>query len=211
MPYERNYVIMEEKGKVYGMARCSTKRQDVEYEITELKKQGVPEENIFIEYISGKTELAKRVELDRLLKTVNPGDTIITTDITRIARNPKVFYEILEIVEEKKLCLKVGTLTADCRNDELDIMTSTMLQVMSIFANFDLKMKIFQIKLGLTNAVANGTKLGRPAVQTKEAIPAEFYKYFNMYLNKAITREECQRLVPCGHTTFYKYKKIIES
>lgn len=201
---------MEEKGTTYGIARCSTRRQDAQYEITELKKQGVKEENIFIEYISGKADLAKRTELDRLLKTVKTGDIIITTDITRIARNPKVFLDVLEVVEKKKLCLKVGTLVADCRNDELDIMTSTMLQVMSIFANFDLKMKVFQIKLGLANAVANKKKLGRPPVQSVEDIPPEFFKYYNMYLKKSITREECQRLVPCGHTTFYKYKKIIE-
>ena len=200
---------MDNIGNIYGLARCSTQRQDVEYEITELMKKGVPRENIFIEYISGKTDLAKRSELDKLLKIVKQGDTIMATDITRIARNPKVFFEILEFVENNKLCLIVGTLKADCRNDELDIMTSTMLQVMAIFASFDLKMKVFQIKLGLNNAVAQGKVLGRPP-KTKDNISDIFYKYYSQYKNKQINLTELSKLSGCCRNTCYNYIKIIE-
>ena len=42
----------------YGIARCSTNKQDVQYEITELVKKGVPKQNIFIEYITGKADLS---------------------------------------------------------------------------------------------------------------------------------------------------------
>ena len=185
---------MEKIGTRYGIARCSTTKQDVEYEITELMKKGVKKENIFIEYISGKTELSKRVELDKLLKIVKPGDTIVATDITRIARNPKVFYEILDFVENNKLCLEVGTLKADCRTDKLDIMTSTMLQILSVFASFDVKMKSFQVKLGLANAVANNKKLGRPKL-TKDVIPDNFYKNLDLYNKGSINKTEFARIM----------------
>ena len=36
------------ENKKYGFARCSTKKQDVAYEIKSLVDQGVPRENIFI-------------------------------------------------------------------------------------------------------------------------------------------------------------------
>lgn len=135
---------MNDTNEVYGIARCSTNKQDVEYEVNELIKKGVPRENIFIEYITGKADLDKRIELNKLFKIVKPGiSKIVATDITRIARNPKTFYEIMEFIEKNKLCLQVGTLVCDCRNEELDIMTSTMLQVLAIFASFDLKMKKF--------------------------------------------------------------------
>lgn len=185
---------MEENGTRYGIARCSTTKQDAEYEVTELIKRDVKKENIFIEYISGKSELSKRVELDKLLKIVKPGDTIVATDITRIARNPKVFYEILEFVENNKLCLEVGTLKADCRTDELDIMTSTMLQILSVFASFDVKMKSFQVKLGLANAVANNKTLGRPKY-TKNDIPDNFYKNLDLYNKGNINKTEFARIM----------------
>ena len=185
---------MEENGTRYGIARCSTTKQDAEYEVTELIKRDVKKENIFIEYISGKSELSKRVELDKLLKIVKPGDTIVATDITRIVRNPKVFYEILEFVENNKLCLEVGTLKADCRTDELDIMTSTMLQILSVFASFDVKMKSFQVKLGLANAVANNKTLGRPKY-TKNDIPDNFYKNLDLYNKGNINKTEFARIM----------------
>lgn len=205
---------MIDNKETYGIARCSTNRQDVEYEITELVNKGVPRENIFIEYISGKTDLAKRTELDKLMKIVKPGiSKIVATDITRIARNPKVFYEILEFVENNKLCLEVGTLVADCRKDELDIMTSTMLQVLSVFASFDLKMKTFQIKLGLRNAVAQGKKLGRKYL-TKEDLENDpkFLKYYAQWKNKKITLCEMTRLLEYkSRTTTYEHIKLFES
>ena len=203
---------MTDNSETYGIARCSTQRQDVEYEINELIKKGVPKENIFIEYITGKADLSKRTELDKLMKIVKPGiSKIVATDITRIARNPKTFYEIMEFIENNKLCLEVGTLVADCRNDEMDIMTSTMLQVLSIFASFDLKMKVFQIKLGLKNAVDKGIKLGRPVV-TKEKLENDpkFLKYYLQWKNNQITLCEMARLWGRCRNTCYNNIKIFE-
>lgn len=204
---------MNDTNEVYGIARCSTSKQDVEYEINELVKKGVPKENIFIEYISGKADLNKRTELDKLFKIVKPGiSKIIATDITRIARNPKTFYEILEFIENNKLCLEIGSLVCDCRNDELDIMTSTMLQVLSVFASFDLKMKKFQIKLGLKNAVDKGVKLGRKPV-TKKTLENDpmFMKYYAQYKAKQINLCEMARLWGKCRNTCYNNIKIYES
>ena len=204
---------MNDTNEVYGIARCSTSKQDVEYEINELVKKGVPKENIFIEYISGKADLNKRTELDKLFKIVKPGiSKIIATDITRIARNPKTFYEILEFIENNRLCLEIGSLVCDCRNDELDIMTSTMLQVLSVFASFDLKMKKFQIKLGLKNAIDNGVKLGRKPV-TKKTLENDpmFMKYYAQYKAKQINLCEMARLWGKCRNTCYNSIKIYES
>lgn len=204
---------MNDTNEVYGIARCSTSKQDVEYEINELVKKGVPKENIFIEYISGKADLNKRTELDKLFKIVKPGiSKIIATDITRIARNPKTFYEILEFIENNRLCLEIGSLVCDCRNDELDIMTSTMLQVLSVFASFDLKMKKFQIKLGLKNAIDKGVKLGRKPV-TKKTLENDpmFMKYYAQYKAKQINLCEMARLWGKCRNTCYNNIKIYES
>lgn len=204
---------MNDTNEVYGIARCSTSKQDVEYEINELVKKGVPKENIFIEYISGKADLNKRTELDKLFKIVKPGiSKIIATDITRIARNPKTFYEILEFIENNRLCLEIGSLVCDCRNDELDIMTSTMLQVLSVFASFDLKMKKFQIKLGLKNAVDKSVKLGRKPV-TKKTLENDpmFMKYYAQYKAKQINLCEMARLWGKCRNTCYNNIKIYES
>ena len=65
----------------YGYARCSTNelKQDIDRQKRELIKQGVAEENIYFEYESG-TKI-DRVEFNRLLETIDEGDTIIATEV----------------------------------------------------------------------------------------------------------------------------------
>lgn len=204
---------MNDTKEVYGIARCSTNRQDAEYEVNELIKKGVPKENIFIEYITGKADLDKRIELNKLFKIVKPGiSKIVATDITRIARNPKTFYEIMEFIEENKLCLQINTLVCDCRNEELDIMTSTLLQVLAIFSSFDLKMKNFQIRLGLQNAVDKGIQLGRKPV-TKKTLDNDpmFLKYYAQYKAGQINLSEMARLLRKCRNTMYNYISLYET
>ena len=203
---------MNDTNEVYGIARCSTQRQDVQYEVTELIRKGVPQENIFIEYISGKVDFDKRVELDKLFKIVKPGvSKIVATDITRLARNLKTFLEILDFVENNKLCLEVGSLVFDCRKDELDIMTSAMLQILAVFSSFDLKVKQFQIRLGLNNAVKKGIKLGRPIV-TKKTLENDpmFLKYYSQYKAGTINLSEMARLWGKCRNTCYNNIHIYE-
>lgn len=209
---KKGNLFMNDINEVYGIARCSTQRQDVQYEVTELIRKGVPQENIFIEYISGKVDFDKRVELDKLFKIVKPGvSKIVATDITRLARNLKTFLEILDFVENNKLCLEVGSLVFDCRKDELDIMTSAMLQILAVFSSFDLKVKQFQIRLGLNNAVKKGIKLGRPIV-TKKTLENDpmFLKYYLQYKAGTINLSEMARLWGKCRNTCYNNIRIYE-
>ena len=209
---KKGNLFMNDTNEIYGIARCSTQRQDVQYEVTELIRKGVPQENIFIEYISGKVDFDKRVELDKLFKIVKPGvSKIVATDITRLARNLKTFLEILDFVENNKLCLEVGSLVFDCRKDELDIMTSAMLQILAVFSSFDLKVKQFQIRLGLNNAVKKGIKLGRPIV-TKKTLENDpmFLKYYLQYKAGTINLSEMARLWGKCRNTCYNNIRIYE-
>lgn len=105
----------------YGYARCSTTidRQDVNRQKMELKKLGVKESNIFWEYESGaKTD---RKELNRLFEVVKQGDTIATTEVSRLTRSTKHLCEIMQMVQEKKLLLNIGgSFVVDCREDDID-------------------------------------------------------------------------------------------
>ena len=69
---------------VYGYCRCSTNetKQDVNRQKRELQKMGVSADMIFLEYESG-TKI-HRPELNKLLNSVTNGDTIVTTEISRI-------------------------------------------------------------------------------------------------------------------------------
>lgn len=74
---------------IYGYARCSTNEQmqDINRQIRELKQQGATDKTIYKEYESGTKD--DRMELNRLLTLIEPGDTIIATEVSRITRSTK--------------------------------------------------------------------------------------------------------------------------
>ena len=105
--------------------------------------------------------------------------------------------------------LVIGSLDVDCRSDNIEPMVEGMLKMMAVFAELDRKMKVYQINLGLKNAVKSGKTLGRPKT-TKEDIPDLFYKYYPMYKNNQINKKEFSRLSKLSYPSIYKYISIVE-
>lgn len=200
---------MNEKSRVYGYCRCSTNesKQDVEYQIKELVEKGIKKEDIYFEYQSGSRE--DRPVLSRILKDMVKGDSLYVTDITRLSRSTKQLCSIIDFINTNKMRLVIGSLDVDCRSDNIEPMVEGMLKMMAVFAELDRKMKVYQINLGLKNAVKSGKTLGRPKT-TKEDIPDFFYKYYPMYKNNQINKKEFSRLSKLSYPSIYKYISIVE-
>lgn len=201
----------EIESKKYGYARCSTTKQDVAYAVKALIDKGIPKCNIYIEYISGSKTRDERPEFNKLLSELerNPGSELHATDLTRIARNYKDVFELIQNVEKFHLLLEVSSLRVDCRVDKLDPISEITIMILGIFATFDLKLKRQQIILGLEQARASGKRLGAP-IKTKENIDEKFYKYYAQYKNKQINLTELSKLSGCCRNTCYNRIKIIE-
>ena len=96
---------------IYGYARCSIneKLQDINRQVRELKQQGATDKTIYLEYESGTRE--DRAELSKLLDVVRPGDTIITTEVSRITRSTKQLCEIIEFAKAQHIKLIIQCAT----------------------------------------------------------------------------------------------------
>lgn len=196
--------------KIYGYARCSTseEKQDIQRQVRELKQLGANDETIYLEYASGTKK--DRIEFNKMLNVADEGDTIVTTEVSRLSRSTRHLCEIIQIIKDKKIKLIIGnTMTIDCSKGELDPMTQAFLQMSGVFAELERNIISSRTKSGLENARAKGKVLGRPTT-TKEDIPALFYKHYPMYKNKTINITEFSRLCDMSRTTIYKYLKIIE-
>ena len=70
-----------------GYARCSTNesKQDIERQVRELKQAGA--ERVFLEYEHGDAVIKEQLSL--LLEQAQAGDTIITLEVSRLARSTK--------------------------------------------------------------------------------------------------------------------------
>lgn len=195
---------------VYGYCRCSTNesKQDVNRQKRELKAMGVEDSFIFLEYESA-TKL-NRPELNKMLGIVQDGDTIITTEISRITRSTKQLCDIIDLIKAKHLKLVIkDSLTIDCTStDSIDAMTNAFLLLAGVFAELERNMICDRVKSGMSNARAKGIKLGRPAL-TVDKIPSKVVALFDRYRNNQLTKTEYAKLCDISRPTLDKYIAIL--
>lgn len=193
---------------IYGYARCSTneKQQDIQRQVRELKQQGATDETIYLEYESGTK--VDRSELTKLLNIVKSGDTILSTEVSRITRSTKQLCDIIELAKDKQIKLILGSFVVDC-SKELDPMTEGMLKMMGVFAELERNMISQRVKSGMENAKSKGKIIGRP-ITTSDNIPNVFYRHYPKYKKGEINKKEFSRLCLLSYPTIYKYLRITE-
>ena len=194
---------------IYGYARCSTNedKQDIDRQVRELKTAGA--QQIFLEYEHGDS--AVKEQLFALLETAEKGDTIITLEVSRLARSTKQLCDIIDKVKAKHLKLSIlGSITVDCSNGDIDPMTNAFIQMSGVFAELELMIIRARVKSGMQNAKLKGAKIGRPQV-TKEDIPQIFYRHYPAYKSKQLNISEFARVCNLSRTTVYKYISLLES
>ncbi len=192
----------------HGYARCSTNedKQDINRQVRELKAAGA--ESLFIEYIHGDDDDKK--ELSLLLERATPGDTILTTEVSRLSRSTKQLCEIIDTIQRKQLRLEIlGSITIDCRSGQLDPMTKAFLQMSGIFAELELSMIRARVRSGMENARAKGRQIGRPQA-TVEDIPTAFLRHYPAYKSGSLNLSELARVCDISRTTAYKYIGLLE-
>lgn len=194
---------------IYGYARCSTneERQDIDRQKRELFSLGVTEDKyIYWEYESGTKD--GRVEFNKLLDIVTAGDTITTTEVSRLTRSTKHLCEILQTVKDKKLKLNIGgSFMVDCSKGVIDPMTEGMIKMWGVFAEMERNIISQRVKSGMDNAKAKGKQIGRPTT-TADSLPDKFWKYYKKYQLNELNISEFSRLMGCSRATIYKYIKI---
>lgn len=191
---------------IYGYSRCSTNesKQDLNRQTRELKAAGA--EFVFEEFEHGDSTTKK--ELNKLFEIVKDGDTIITSEVSRLSRSTKQLCDIIETVKNKRLCLRIlGSITIDCRDGKIDPMTEAFLQMAGVFAQLELSMIRDRVKSGMANAKAKGVKLGRKPL-TKDDLPDCFYRHLHLYQKKEINKVEFANLLNISRPTLDKYIRI---
>ena len=193
---------------IYGYARCSTSesRQDVQRQIRELKASGA--EKVVFEYEHGNAKVKQNLEM--LLEAAQPGDTILTTEVSRLSRSTQQLCEIIARIQQTRLRLTIlGSITVDCRSGALDPMTKAFLQMSGIFAELELSMIRARVKSGMAAARAKGKPIGRKPT-TKADIPAAFYRHYPAYASGQLNVSELARVCGLSRPTVYKYLRLIE-
>ena len=193
---------------IYGYARCSTNesKQDIDRQVRELKAAGA--EKVFLEYEHG--DAAVKQQLSLLLECSRPGDSLVTLEVSRLARSTQQLCQIIDQVKAKHLRLIItGSITLDCRQGHADPMSEAFLQMAGVFSQLELAMIRARVRSGMDNARAKGRVIGRPQA-TKEDIPASFLRHYPAYKTGHLNVSELARVCDLSRTTVYKYLSLLE-
>lgn len=190
----------------YGYARCSTTRdkQDIERQCIELRAGGA--ETIFSEYVSGTVR--NRPELQKLMATLNKGDTLTVTEVSRLSRSLHHLCHIIEDAIAKGIKLVCGSLVVDCTADKIDTMPLTMFYMMGVFAELERGTTVERIRSGIKNARQKGTTMGRPK-KTAADVPQTVIDLLPDYLSGKFDKTEYASLAGISRTALYKYLRLL--
>lgn len=143
-----------------GYARVSTDEQDVDHQVQALKAAGC--DHIYTDIVSGRSK--KRKVLSRLLRDLRPQDTLIVTQLDRVARNIRQFYEIMDSIYGAKATFK-------SLKEDFDFNKSIgrfIIGILALVAQFEADLISDRTKSGMAAAKARGSQVGQPEKFTKD-------------------------------------------
>lgn len=202
---------------IYGYARVSSKEQNLDRQLAELKKAGVEERNIFTDKESGKTFNRKAYNLlvgtKESASMLRENDLLIIYSIDRLGRN---YTEIMKqwqyITQEIKADIKVldmPLLDTSKQDNSLDsrFVAELVLQILSYVAQKEREnIKIRQAQ-GIKIAKEQGKHLGRPLAD----FPVNWKEIYTQWKNKDITAVEAMKKMELKKNTFYNLVKRYEN
>lgn len=139
----------------FGYARVSAKDQHLDTQLTQLTAAGV--DRLFQEKISGVA--TQRPELDHLLTTLRPGDTVTVARLNRLGRNSA---HIMQLVAELH-ARQVRFVALDLGIDTATPAGRLVLGIFAALAEYDRESIRERATAGIALAKAQGKHLGRRA------------------------------------------------
>lgn len=142
-----------------GYARCSTVGQDLACQLAALEAAGVPADRQFREKISGAAPLADRLELQRALAALQPGDVLVVSKLDRIGRSMEdCVSRVAELLDRG---CHVRTLDGRVDTKGLGKMAKLVIGILAAAAEIERDLILERTEEGRQRALAAGVKFGR--------------------------------------------------
>ena len=176
---------------IRAYARVSTADQNLDRQLDALKNYGI--DIIYCEKMSGTKK--SRPELDRMMKEVEDGDTIVIESLSRLGRSVKNLAELMEVFNQRNIRLV-------SLKETIDTTTPTgklLFTILSSLAQFERDVFVERTQEGLAAARARGRNGGRP--KTDESAVK---KAVALYQTKQYSLKEIQELTGVSASTIYR-------
>lgn len=220
--------------KIYGYARISTNKQNIERQVRNIKS--VYPIAIIIKEIYTGTKFQGRNELNKLLCLVKRGDYIVFDSVSRMSRNSEegfllyeeLFYKGIELVFLKEPHINTEVYRKAIRNQiqltgtQADIILEAVNRYLMELAKEQIRIVFEQAekevqdlrqrtKEGIETARINGKQIGQTRgrkLTTKKSVQAkEMIRKYSKTFGGSLNDLECIRLIGIARGSYYKYKR----
>lgn len=219
---------------IYGYCRISTGKQSIDRQIRNIK--AVYPTAIVVEEVYTGTKFQGRDKLDKIIKTVKAGDTIVFDSVSRMSRNAEegmmlyrdMFEKDISLVFLKEPHINTDTYRAALTNqlnmtgDDVDLILNGINEYLMRLAEKQIEIAFEQAqkevddlrqrtKEGIETARINGKQIGRVTGRkyvTKKEIEAkkQIVKYSKDF-EGTLKDIDVIRLIGIAKGSFYKYKR----
>ncbi|MBF9239192.1 recombinase family protein [Hymenobacter sp. BT683] len=179
-----------------GYARVSTRDQNLELQLDALTQAGC--ELIYQEKASGA--LAARVELDKLLLQVRPGDTVYIYKLDRLGRSLKHLLDLVADLQRRG----IGLISLTDAINTHSAQGRLVLNLFASLAEFERELIRERTLAGLAAARARGRVGGRKPGLSEEAQRTARAAEL-LYKARELSVDDMARSLRVCKVTFYKY------
>lgn len=221
---------------IFGYCRISTSKQNIERQVRNI--QATNRNAIIVKEVFTGAKAQGRKELDKLLKKVKHGDTIIFDSVSRMSRDADEGFEMYEnlfnrginlvFIKEKhintdtykkaienKIELTGGAVDEILKGINRYLLTLAKEQIKIAFEQAEKEVSDLRQRTreGIETARLNGKQIGLPKgakLITKKSIRSkELIKKYNKDFGGSLNNKETWTLIGISKATFYTYKKQI--
>lgn len=186
---------------IYGYARTSTNKKELDIQIKTLKEKGATK--IYKERLNGAK--VDRKELNKLLETIKAGDTLIVTKADRIARSLSQLETIVTDLTNRGVAVHIvnmGLFTLESMENPI---TKLLFQILGSFAEFERTMILERTQGGIKDARDKGVKFGRKS--KKYAIEGALLHAIEKVEQGEMSQPEGAEFTGCSVATFKRRLK----
>lgn len=191
---------------IYGYIRCSTDHQNTinqRFEINNFAQKN----NITIDFwveetLSAQINIKKR-KLNSLLKKLQKGDILITTELSRLGRNLLQVMSILHFCLDKEC--QIWTLKENYKLGS-DIQSKVLAFAFSLSAEIERNLISSRTKEALKRVKSEGKKLGRPLSAETLKLNENKDKIKELLQNN-LSKTEISKIMNVNWTTLHRFIK----
>lgn len=219
---------------IYGYARISTRKQNIERQVRNIK--ALYSNAIIVKEEYTGTTFQGRKELDKLLKSLKADDTIVFDSVSRMSRNEDEGFQLYQALFEKGINLvflkepHINTETyKKAMKNQFDLTGSAVDEILKGINNYLMILAKEQIRLafeqaekevqdlrqrtkeGIVTARLNGKQIGQEKGAKlnvkKKPEKKQLIKKYSKDFDGMLTDKEVIKQIGIARNTYYKYKK----